>query len=678
VGIYGGLIFLGSFLLFLVQPMIAKQILPWFGGSAAVWATCLVFFQTALLAGYAYADWTSRFLRPKRQAVLHIVLLGVSLLLLPIIPNVHWKPSGGENPSLRILGLLAATVGLPYLLLATTSPLVQTWFTRRYRQATPYRLFALSNLASLLALVSFPFAVEPWIASTAQLKIWSALFALFVMLCAATAYFAGRSSPNRESEPAQGTTGNLPLPRPPVSRQLLWLALAAMSSFMLLAVTNHVCRDVAAIPLLWIAPLVLYLLSFIFCFDHPRWYARPVFLSLTAIALPLMAWFSDSLNLKTIMWIFGLGLFVTCMFCHGELSRLKPNPTHLTIFYLMIAIGGALGGILVGFGAPYLLRGYFELQIGLVACGLLLLLRTRSFGWWATIVSIGIIGATGWLSKNAIEYQVSGGTTLMMRNFYTALRIYEAQNPAPWRSLVHGGIMHGGELLDPDKHLRPTGYYGPTCGVARMLSALPSSPRRVGVIGLGPGGIAAFARKGDVFRFYEIDPQVVDLAYKQFYFLSESPAKIEVELGDGRLLLEREPSQHFDVLVMDAFSGESIPVHMLTREAMATFMRHLKPGGVLAFQATNRYVDIEPVIASLAEEYGLTAVIVSDFVGEGEGADYWLCSTDQVLMTSNKELLNNYRIRSASRLIIPRPGFRIWTDDFSNLFDVLSIAHPRH
>jgi SAM-dependent methyltransferase len=677
VSIFGCLIFLGSFLLFLVQPMIAKQILPWFGGSAAVWATCLVFFQTALLAGYAYADWTSRFLRPKRQAVLHIVLLGASLLLLPIIPNVHWKPSGGENPSLRILGLLAVTVGLPYLLLATTSPLVQTWFVRRYRQATPYRLFALSNLASLLALVSFPFAVEPWIASTVQLKIWSALFAAFVLLCAGTAYLGARGNLGVESEHAEESASSPPAPPPAASRQLLWLALAAMSSFMLLAVTNHICRDVAAIPFLWIAPLALYLLSFILCFDHPRWYARPVFLALTAMALPALAWFSDSLNLRTILFFFGLGLFVTCMFCHGELSRLRPDPRHLTTYYLMIAIGGALGGILVGFGAPYLLPGYFELQIGLVACGLLLLLRTRSFGWWATIVSIAVMGATGWISKNAIDYQLSG-TKVMMRNFYTALRIYEAKYPVPWRSLVHGGIMHGGELLDPGMHLRPTGYYGPTCGVARMLSALPLSPRRVGVIGLGPGGIAAFARKGDVFRFYEIDPQVIDLAYKQFYFLTESPAKIEVELGDGRLLLEREPSQHFDVLVMDAFSGESIPVHMLTREAMATFMRHLKPGGVLAFQATNRYVDIEPVIASLAEEYGLTAVLVSDFVGEGEGANYWLCGTDQILMTSNKALLDNEAIRSVARPVKPRPGFRIWTDDFSNLFDVLAIAHPRH
>jgi SAM-dependent methyltransferase len=674
--IYGCLVFLGSFLLFLVQPMIAKQFLPWFGGSAAVWDTCLVFFQTTLLAGYAYADWTTRFLARRRQAVLHIALLAVSLFLLPIIPNAHWKPSGGENPGLLILGMLAATIGLPYLLLATTSPLAQAWFARRFLHAIPYRLFALSNLASLLALLCYPFAIEPWITTTAQLKIWSALFASFVLLCAGTAYVSMRSNPGGESTKTQESTPGAATPRPTAARQLLWLALAAMGSFLLLAVTNHICQNVAAIPFLWIAPLSLYLLSFILTFDHPRWYVRPVFLVLAAAALPAMAWFSDSLNLSRLMSIFALGLFVTCMFCHGELSRLRPDPRHLTTYYLMIALGGALGGLLVAFGAPYLLPGYFEIQIGLVACGLLLLLRTRALGWWATVVSIAVIGATGYLSKNAIEYQLIG-TRVMMRDFYCAIRTWESKSPTPFRSLVHGGIMHGGQLLDPDKRLTPTGYFGPTSGVGRMFSALPAAPRRVGVIGLGPGAIAAYARKGDVFRFYEINPQVVELAYKEFTFLTESPAKIEVALGDGRLLLEREPSQQFDVLVMDAFSGESIPVHMLTREAMATYLRHLKPDGVLAFQATNRYMDIDPVVERLAAAYGLTAVLISDTVSDGKGADYWLCSTDQILVTNNKALLSAERIRSVATPINPKPGFPIWTDDFNNLLQVLKLTHPR-
>lgn len=674
--VYGCLVFLGSFLLFLVQPMIAKEILPWFGGSAEVWATCLIFFQVALLAGYAYTDWTTRHLAPKRQAALHIGLLAASLLLLPIIPNAHWKPAGSENPSLLILGLLGATVGLPYLLLATTSPLVQVWYTRSFHQAIPYRLFALSNLASLLALLSYPFAVERWLTNTIQLKIWSALFAAFALFCSGIAYVILRSKARDGSTSEQASAPAPPAARPAAVRKLEWLTLAAMGSFMLLAVTNHVCEEVAAIPFLWIAPLSLYLLTFILSFDHPRWYVRPLFLALTAAALPAMAWFSDSLNLSRMIFIFALGLFVVCMFCHGELSRLRPDPRHLTTYYLMISLGGAAGGLLVGLGAPYLLRGYFEIQIGLTACGLLLLLRTRSLGWWAPVIATAVIGATAWFSKTAIEDQLSG-TRVMMRNFYSALRIYEARTPSPWRSLVHGGIMHGGQLLDPDKHLRPTGYFGPNSGIGRMFSALPTAPRRVGVIGLGPGAIAAYARQGDVFRFYEINPQVIELAYTEFTYVTESPAIIEVEQGDGRLLLEREASQQFDVLVMDAFSGESIPVHMLTREAIATFVRHLRPGGVIAFQATNRYVDIQPVVARLAHEFGRTAVLISDFALEGEGADYWLCSTDQILVTDNTALLAADRIRSVAWPILPKPESPVWTDDFTDLLQVMKISLPR-
>ncbi len=657
--------------------MIAKQILPWFGGSAAVWVTCLMFFQTALLAGYAYADWSSRFLTLKRQSQLHTLLLIGSLLLLPIIPAASWKPAGGENPILHIFGLLGATLGLPYLLLASTSPLAQFWFSRRFRHTMPYRLFALSNLASLVALLCYPFLIEPWTRTTVQLRIWSTLFAVFALLCAWVAFAGARGHSKPECESPVAPSGTVASSRPTAARQLLWMTLAAMGSFMLLAVTNHVCRDVASIPFLWIAPLTLYLLSFILCFDHPRWYVRPVFLLLTAAALPAMGWQADSLNLSVLMLVFLLGLFSACMFCHGELSRLKPDPAHLTTYYLMISIGGAVGGLLVGIGAPYLLKGYFEIEIGLVACGLLLLVRTRRLGWWAPIVSIMVIGATIWYSWNAIKSQYSG-TTLMMRNFYSALRIYESENPSPWRSLVHGGIMHGGELLDPDKHLRPTGYYGPTSGIGRLFSALPDAPRRVGVIGLGPGGIAAFARKGDFFRFYEINPQVVELAYKEFYFLPESPAQIDVRVGDGRLLLEQETDQHYDVLMMDAFSGESIPAHMLTREAMTTFLRHLKPDGVIGFQATNRYVDIEPVLARLAQEFGLRAVMISDFVGDGAGPDYWLCSTDQILMTRNVVLLNDDRLRTMSRPLITQSGVSLWTDDFNNLFQVLKFWHPRH
>src|SRR5450759_2880227 len=629
--LYAAAIFLGAFLLFLVQPIIAKQILPWFGGSAAVWATCMVFFQMALLLGYAYADLTTRRLTPKRQVLLHVALLALSLLVLPITPDVSWKPQGEENPSWRILGLLALTIGLPYFLLSTTSPLLQAWFARRFHHAIPYRLFALSNLASLLALLAYPVLIEPWVSTVTQSISWSVFYALFVLLCSYAAIASARSAATvtaAESEqPAAAVTEVLPSG----ARQLTWLTLAAMASFLLLAVTNHICQNVASLPFLWILPLSLYLVTFIFCFDHPRWYRRNIFLVLAAIALPSMAWYSDSLNLKLVIPIYLAGLFVCCMFCHGELSQLKPAPRFLTTYYLMISLGGAIGG-------------------------LLLLYRTFRMAWWVALASAAIVGATAWGAGKAIDYQVAN-SRVMMRNFYSVLKTREYTEPVPFRSMVHGGIMHGGQLLDREMRFMPSSYFVPNSGYGRMFASLPDAPRKVGVIGLGAGSIIAYARKGDTFRFYEINPQVVDLAQHEFTFMADTPAKIEVVLGDGRLSLEREPSQQFDALAMDAFSGDSIPLHLLTREAMAIYMRHLRPGGVLAFQATNRFINIAPVVASLAAEYGLTAVMISDAPESDEGAGYWISGTDQILVTSNRALLESERIRSG-KVLAATPGFR--------------------
>jgi len=664
--LYATAIFLGAFLLFLVQPIIAKQILPWFGGSAAVWATCMVFFQMVLLVGYAYADFTTRRLTPKRQAILHVTLLVLSLLVLPITPDVAWKPQGEENPSWRILGLLTLTIGLPYFILSTTSPLLQAWFARRFH-IVPYRLFALSNLASLLALLAYPVAVEPWVTTYIQSIAWSVCYALFVALCAYAAVSSARAESLSAVAPVAETVAEPP-PRP--LRQLTWLMLAAMASFLLLAFTNHICQNVASLPFLWILPLSLYLATFILCFDHPRWYRRNVFLLLAAVLLPLMAWYSDSLNLKVVVPMYLAGLFVCCMFCHGELTLLKPAPRYLTRYYLMISLGGAIGGLLVGLVAPYVLTGYFELAIGLIACALLLLYRTFRMAWWAMLVSAGVVGATAYGAGKAVDYQIAN-SRIMMRNFYSVLKTRETEEPTPFRSLVHGGIMHGGQLMSPQYRLRPSSYFGTSSGYGRMFASLPDTPRKVGVIGLGAGSIIAYARKGDTFRFYEINPQVVDVANREFTFMQDTPAKIEVVLGDGRLSLEREPSQQFDVLAMDAFSGDSIPMHLLTRQAMEIYLRHLKPGGVLAFQATNRFINIAPIVASLAAEFGLAAVLVTDFPENEEGPNYWTASTDQVLVTTNRKLLEADPIRSVATEIPVPPGFRVWTDDFNNLLRVL-------
>ncbi len=661
-------IFLSAFLLFLVQPVIAKQILPWFGGAAAVWATCLVFFQSVLLLGYAYADWTARYLSPRRQAWLHVILLGASLLLLPIIPDVDWKP-GGEGdagPTFLILGLLGTTIGLQYFLLSTTSPLVQAWFWQRFRHAVPYRLFALSNFASLLALLSYPVLIEPFFPLAVQSISWSVAYGAFALLCAATALTSARHAIQAPVKAADAG-GDQPAPR--MADRLLWIVLAALGSCLLLAITNHLTQNIASIPFLWVVPLSLYLITFILCFDHPRWYQRGLFLLLVAVLLPTMAWFSDSLELWVAAPIYALGLFVCCMFCHGELYLLKPGPRHLTTFYLMISVGGALGALLVGIAAPNFLSGYYELEITLVACAMLLFGRTVHNRWVAAC-ACAVVAATVALAGHNIE-SYRDDARVITRNFYGVVRTRDFPQPVPFRAMYHGSIKHGGQLLDAGLRNAPSSYFGPTSGYGRVFASLPEMPRRVGVIGLGAGAIAAYARKGDVFRFYEIDPQVAAVAMMEFSFLKDSPAQMEVALGDGRLTLEREPDQRFDVLAIDAFSGDSIPMHLITREAMATYVRHLKPDGVIVFQATNRFVNIAPVVERLAAISGMKALLVSDFPNEASGADYWLASTDQIIVTRNAALLQAEPIRSVAEPLPAQPDFRVWTDDFYNLLKIL-------
>jgi hypothetical protein len=674
--IYACTIFLSAFLLFLVQPIIAKQILPWFGGAASVWATCLVFFQTVLLFGYAYADWSTRKLQPRQQAWLHTGLLAFSLLLLPIIPGVQWKPGGedGQDPALAIIGLLTATIGLQYFLISTTSPLMQAWYWRKFQTGVPYRLFALSNFASLLALLSYPVAIEPFLTLAAQSISWSVAYGAFAVLCAFTAFVSARAAGTApvRTDIAETTAGAADLP-PAMLDRIMWIALSAMGSCMLLAVTNHLTQNIPSIPFLWVVPLSLYLITFILCFDHPRWYQRPLFLAAVAIVVPAMAWNSASLDLWVAAPLFAVGLFICCMFCHGELYLLKPGPRHLTTFYLMISVGGAVGSLVVGILAPSLLPGYFEVGITLIACVVLLTIRAWKFRHWAgAIGGIIVIGTGLVVARNTRDYMAD--TRVMMRNFYGVVRTRDFKDPTPFRAMYHGAINHGGQLLEEHAKMEPTSYFGRTSGYGRVFASLPAEgQRRIGIIGLGAGAIAAYARKGDVFRFYEIDPQVAAVALREFTFLKDSGAVTDVILGDGRLSLEREKDQQYDLLAIDAFSGDSIPMHLVTREAMTTYVRHLKPDGVLVFQATNRFVDIAPVVERLAAEFGYTAVMVSDWPENDGSRDnhYWVSSTDQIIVTKNKKILEAEAVKSVSRPLEARPGFRVWTDDFYNLVQVL-------
>ena len=669
--LFAGTIFSSAFLLFLVQPLIAKQILPWFGGSAAVWSVCMVFFQVTLFAGYAYADWVSRHLTPRHQVAVHVALLALSLTLLPILAGSQWKPTGSEDPTLWILGLLLTTIGLPYFLLSTTGPLIQSWVAHALVGTNVYRYFSLSNLASLLALVSYPFVLEPRAALVMQVYGWSGVYALFTVLCAGSAVYFVRHAqsvaPEAHAHPDQAGHDRDPRLRD----YLLWLGLSAMGSWLLLAITNHITQNVAAIPFLWLLPLTLYLLTFVFCFENDRWYRRSLFLLPTAALLGVCAYglqdIDIELNIKVAIPLYTIGLFFFCTFLHGELAQMRPGPRYLTRFYLMLALGGALGGISVGLIAPRVLPAYYELGIGFVITALLAMALLRaSKGLRAAAGVMAIL--CGYFLYQQIEDDFAGARRIT-RNFYANLRSLDTHREDPRdnvRQLYHGSIKHGEQYLAADRRLEPTSYFGATSGVARAIASTDPNGKKVGVIGLGAGCLAVWGRPGDVYRFYEINPQVIDFARSEFSFMDESQARVETVLGDARLSLEREAPQAFDVLAVDAFSGDSVPMHLITAEAMDVYLRHLDENGIIAFNVTNRFIWLPPVVREIARAKGLHAVLIHD---EAEGTD--LRRTDWMLVARKPQVLEQQRIRQAVTAVAPIPGLRAWTDDFNNLFQVL-------
>jgi hypothetical protein len=670
--LYVSTIFLSAFLLFQIQPMIAKMILPWFGGSAAVWITAMLFFQTALLGGYLYAHWSVRSLRPRTQTSVHVLLLGISLMLLPVAPSLSWKPTGSEDPVLRILGLLAFSIGLPYFLLSTTSPLIQAWYARKHQAGFPYRLFALSNLASLLGLLAYPVFVEPAVTLRQQSLGWSASYAIFVFLGIAAAFISSRSTSTAACRANEIKPGDPADCRPPRAReQVLWLLLAACASALLLSVTNHLTQNVASIPFLWVLPLGLYLFTFILTFDYERLYDQKVFIWLLIAALGGMTYglgrWNSRTDLRLVIPVFSVGLFLCCMFFHGELVKRKPAPEYLTSFYLMLSLGGALGGVLVGLAAPKFLPGNFELPLALIACALLMLFVIDYRRWrlavavsWA--VAIGVMLTGGYYISSYVR-----SSLVMERNFYGSLRVNEDKpgTEDEIRTLVHGTVIHGKQFTAPDRRREHITYYGPSSGVGLAVNYLRHSRLKVGVIGLGAGSLAAYAQPGDVFRFYEINPLVEKLARSEFTYLANCRGKTEIILGDGRLSLEREPDQQYDLLVVDAFSGDSVPVHLLTRQAMELYFRHVKPGGILALNITNSHLDLASVVEKLSLALGKRAVLVTnneDKVREINHARWALVSSKPIASSA---------IQNAATRLVSRPDLRVWTDDYNNLFQIL-------
>jgi len=729
--IHALVIFISAFLIFLVQPLIAKQILPWFGGSAAVWTTCLLFFQSALLAGYGYAHALTRFLSLKRQVQVHSLLLLCALAFMPIIVSDQWRPTGSEDPILQIIMLLIATIGLPYFLLSTTTPLVGAWYWRQYQSEAPYRLFALSNAASLLALIGFPFLIEPIFGNRETAWIWSVLFVCFALLCIGMAWrtwFAvtGQKAPDSARAPqhqspttvhgqtqrdsadtfAKGNDhpGSMQLDRQRHGGWFSWIGFSAMGSALLLGVSSHLTQNISSAPLLWVLPLALYLVTFIISFDHPRWYKRMIFMPLSAIALPAMAWLADSLDLAMAAPVYSAGLFVLCMVFHGELYRLRPEPQRLTQFYLAMSAGGAIGSLFMAVIAPLVMNGHYEFHIVLIvaaALGLVLMGKsdTSSLGNNATkesaqppfsagtfaaiasdmrarrallmLLAAGVLVSVLGFTWTFLEHY-NQGVRMMARDFYGVVRTRNSNaGGEDYRNLVHGSIAHGGQLQRDELQMSPSSYFGPDSGYGRTFASMPAGPKRVGVIGLGAGALAVYAKPGDQWVFYEISPAVVKAAQTEFSFLKRMQAPHELVIGDGRLALEREAPRQFDVIAMDAFAGDSIPSHFLTKEAMALYVKHLKPDGAIVFQATNRFVNPMPVIRQLADHFGLQAVLVSDSPDFDSGPQYWLSSTDQVIVTRNLALFEHERLRSVIQRIDTMPGLKLFTDDYINLLKIL-------
>jgi hypothetical protein len=668
--LYAATIFSGAFLLFLVQPMVSKHILPWFGGSAAVWATCLVFFQSVLLVGYLYADRLTQLLTPARQVMLHGTLLLFSLLALPVLADASWRPSGSEEPGAYILLLLAATVGLPYLMLSTTGPLIQSWAAHSGDGARVYRLFSLSNLASLLALLCYPFLIEPWFPLPAQSSVWSLVYAGFAVLCAASGIALTLNVSSRIE--AANDSRLVDNDKPTLGMQLLWIALSALGSWLLLAITNHITQNIAAIPFLWILPLTLYLLSFVLCFESDRWYRRTLFLPLLVIVLSACAFGLQDpkigLNIKVAVPLYCTGLFIVCMFLHGELALRRPQPQYLTRFYLALSFGGALGGVLVGLVAPRVLPAYYELGLGFVIVGLLaaITLRAQRVKVIIALLLVGFCATMLWQQVHAD----SASARLMERNFYGRLLVRDLPTANPEvnvRRLLHGAILHGEEYLAGTNRNKPTTYYGISSGIGRLLATdQDHSHRVIGVIGLGTGTLAAYGETGDRFRFYDIDPAVIRIANTEFGYLRNSKAKVATILGDARLSLEKEMPNGFDVLVIDAFSGDSIPVHLITREALAVYRKHMKSDGVIAFHVSNRFLSLAPVVEKLAEDQRMHAALIADAKAQPP-----LLKTDWILVAATEHALMRPAIAEVAMKPPIIPGLSVWTDDSNNLFKVL-------
>ncbi len=691
--IFAVAIFLSAFLLFQVQPVIARYILPWYGGSPAVWTTCLLFFQCGLLGGYAYAHALVSFLRERRklQVGIHLGLLAISLIVLPITPEESLQPEGASaQPIIGIIRLLSLTVGFPYLLLSASGPLLQHWFGEAFPGRSPYRLYAVSNIGSILGLLTYPFLFEPLLAVSKQTLTWSIAYGAYALTAAvcALAYLK-----RVKSHPPIGESTTEAATRTPLFDKILWVAFAACGSMLLLSLTNQMCQDVAVVPFLWVLPLALYLLTFVITFDHSRWYRRRAAIPLAILSVAAVAYLINQQFAATEMhlgWqvtIYVGAIFFGCLICHGEVVRLKPPSSRLTAFYLAISLGGALGGLFVSAAAPLIFDGYWELHWSLLFLVVLVsiqLFRRFRNQLKTRFVRAGIVGWVGLIATLCYSLNTQVKFTRedaldTMRGFYGVLRVYDLNlyTSDHFLALYHGRISHGRQYTHEDfRNVAPT-YYSEDSGIGAIFKCHKSrvipEPMHVAVVGLGIGTVSAYMRPEDRIRFYEINPQVETLARKHFTYLEDCLGEESVVLGDARISMEEEwkesGSQQFDVIVVDAFSGDSIPIHLITVEAMKLYTRHLKPDGVIAIHVSNLHLNLSDLVHNLAENAGYGAIRVEYDPLYEETMYYY---SDWILLSKHDKFLS----------LVEKKGYSsewrndsdpdlLWTDDYSNLLQVI-------
>jgi hypothetical protein len=753
--VFAIVIFLGAFLLFFVQLLLAKLMLPVFGGVPAVWTSCLLVFQSLLLAGYGLAHVLTSRLTARLQATSVLFLVTISLALFlglaqiwptPITPSMSGRWESAANPNLAITRFLLAAVGIPFLILSTTSPLLQYWSSKVFPENSPYRFYALSNAGSLLGLLFYPFVIEPTLRLRTQAWVWTCGYGIYALCYACCAWKVRGLARQTAREPAETARTAQSVVSMEWRRIVLWIGLGTCGSVLLLATTNHICQEVAVIPFLWVLPLGIYLLSFILAFESSRWYQRKFFHALFAVAAGwvITQMLSDGKSsYYSQLCACCILLFAGCTVCHGEAARLRPPAERLTTFYLCLSSGGAIGGIFVSLLAPQIFPAYWEFPLGILACAALLILTVAADAdswlhqrgkWLATLIASGVIPLAlqelgkKWQAANQIRGWMLWSISIALvgvavslykreqkasrvpqnsfyvraavvaaclvlvvglvlsqelsyfrvlarsRNFYGVLIVTDVQ-PEDYRVLIHGATSHGFQFQRQDLRRLPTGYYGQNSGVNILLRSWPYiGPVRVGLVGMGVGTLAAMANPGDTYRFYEINKDILrfaagDQAY--FSFIRDSAAHVEIVVGDARLCLEREAArgeqQHFDVLVLDAFSSDAIPLHLLTREAFQLYLQHLRgPESVIAVHISNKMLDLAPVLANITQEFELNAIRIHP-----EWLGGFSAKSDWILLSHRRAALSAPELAQVSD---PFPGNTkrvLWTDDYSNLLHVL-------